>query len=59
MYKKRRYIESIGRLSAEYSDMDLQPVNSMWSIIDPAPLDVDVDEKQENINDLVETLSVA
>ena len=55
----RSVLESIRRLSAEYSDMDLLPVNSMWSIIDPAPLDVDVDEKQENINDLVEALSVA
>lgn len=49
-------LASIGRLSARYSNVDLMPLNSMWSIIDLAPLDVDIDEKQENLNALVDAL---
>ncbi len=50
---------SIGRLCAKYSDLDLSPVNSMWSLIDLAPLDTDVDEKQENLDTLVNALREA
>ena len=46
----------LGILAKEYSNYDLSKVKSMWSIIDLAPLDVDIDEKQENINWLVEEL---
>lgn len=49
-------LTSIGRLSSKYSGVDLMPVNSMWSIIDLAPLDEGIDEKQENVNDLVTSL---
>lgn len=49
-------LKSIGALSQKYSDIDLSQVNSMWSIIDLAPLDVDIDEKQENLNLFVSTL---
>ena len=49
-------LKSIGALSAQYSDTDLAPVNSMWSLIDLAPLDTDIDEKQENLNPLVDAL---
>jgi Ser/Thr protein kinase RdoA (MazF antagonist) len=48
--------KSIGKLSKNYSDVDLSPVNSMWSIIDLAPLDEGIDEKQENLNLLVSEL---
>lgn len=49
-------LASIGRLSQAYSSVDLQPVFSTWSIIDLAPLDVDIDEKQDNLNLLVQAL---
>ena len=53
---RREVLSSIGVFSKRYSGVDLSPVNSMWSIIDLAPLDVDVDEKQENLLLLVRTL---
>ena len=53
---RREVLRSIGLLSRKYSGCDLSPVNSMWSIIDLAPLDVDIDEKQDNLNTLVEAL---
>ena len=43
-------LASIGHLSQLYSGVDLQPVFSMWSIIDLAPLDVEIDEKHDNLN---------
>lgn len=53
---RQSVLASIGRLSQAYSDVDLQPVFSMWSIIDLAPLDVEIDEKQDNLNLLVQAL---
>ncbi len=53
---RKEVLHSIGRLAKRYSNEDLSDVMSMWSIIDLAPLDVDVDEKQENLNHLVEKL---
>ena len=53
---RKEVLRSIGRLSKKYSNEDLSDVMSMWSIIDLAPLDVDVDEKQENLDLLVENL---
>lgn len=53
----KEVLQSIGKLSARFTDVDLAPVNSMWSIIDLAPLDEDIDEKQENLNTLVEELN--
>ena len=49
-------LASIGHLSQAYSGVDLQPVFSMWSIIDLAPLDVEIDEKQDNLSLLVQAL---
>ena len=43
-------LASIGHLSQLYSGVDLQPVFFMWSIIDLAPLDVEIDEKHDNLN---------
>ena len=40
----------IGRFAERYRDQDLMSVNSMWSLIDLAPLDSGIDEKQENLN---------
>lgn len=52
----KEVIEHLGVLAAKYSGTDLSETKSMWSIIDLAPLDGDIDEKQENTNDLTEAL---
>lgn len=54
---QREVLTSIGVLSREFTGVDLSPVNSMWSVIDLAPLDVGVDEKQENADELVGILA--
>lgn len=52
----RQVLRMIGRFSRMYTGVDLMNVNSMWSIIDLAPLDDGIDEKQENVNDLAAML---
>ena len=47
---------SIGKFASRFTGVDLSDVNSMWSLIDLAPLDVDRDEKQENLDMLEEEL---
>lgn len=49
-------VEHLGILAAKYTGIDLSETRSMWSIIDLAPLDVDIDEKQENANSLIGAL---
>ena len=56
MQDRREVVEHLGILAANYSGVDLSDIRSMWSIIDLAPLDVDIDEKQENTNMLVAAL---
>lgn len=53
---RKEVIEHLGILAAKYTGVDLFATRSMWSIIDLAPLDVDIDEKQENTNMLTGTL---
>jgi len=53
---KAKMLEHVGKLAAKYTGKDLVENRSMWSIIDLAPLDVEVDEKQDNLNTLVEAL---
>ncbi len=48
--------EHLGRLAAEYSNVDLMEQPSMWTIIQLHPLDVDIDEKQDNLNNLCNSL---
>lgn len=48
--------EHLGILAAKYTNVDLSEIHSMWTIIDLAPLDTDVDEKQENADLLAKTL---
>lgn len=55
-HDRKEVIEHLGILASKYTGIDLSETKSMWSIIDLAPLDVDIDEKQENTNTLVETL---
>ncbi len=54
VYKEIRC--SIGEFAGRFTGVDLSDVNSMWSLIDLAPLDVDRDEKQENLDMLEEAL---
>lgn len=56
---RKEVIEHLGILAARYSGVDLSETKSMWSIIDLAPLDTDIDEKQENTNLLVNALNDA
>ena len=56
---RKEVLAHVGKLAAKYSGVDLSPIRSMWSIIDLAPLDVDVDEKQENANLLCDALNAA
>lgn len=55
-HDRREVVEHLGVLAAKYTGVDLSETRSMWSIIDLAPLDVDIDEKQENTNALMDTL---
>ncbi len=56
---RKEVLAHVGKLAARYSGVDLSPIRSMWSIIDLAPLDVDIDEKQENSNLLQDALKDA
>lgn len=55
-HDRKEVIEHLGVLAAKYSGADLSETKSMWSIIDLNPLDVDIGEKQENANTLIEAL---
>lgn len=55
-HDRKDVIEHLGILAAKYTGFDLSDTKSMWSIIDLAPLDVDIDEKQENTNALIDAL---
>lgn len=55
-HERKEVIEHLGVLAAKYTGVDLSETKSMWSIIDLAPLDVDVDEKQENADTLTDAL---
>lgn len=50
-------LKMIGRFSREFSGIDLSETMSMWSIFELAPLDEKIDEKQENLDILVDFLS--
>lgn len=56
---RREVLAHMGTLASRFSGVDLSPVRSMWSILDLAPLDVDIDEKQVNANLLTKTLEDA
>jgi hypothetical protein len=55
-HERKEVIEHLGILASKYTGVDLSETKSMWSIIDLAPLDVDIDEKQENTNALTDAL---
>lgn len=53
---KKSVVEHLGILASNYTNLGLSDTKSMWSIIELGPLDKEVDEKQENIDMLVEAL---
>lgn len=53
---KKKMLGHLGKLASAYTGIDLVETRSMWSIIDLAPLDEKVDEKQENLDDLTACL---
>ncbi len=55
-HERKAVVEHLGLLAARYTNVDLSSIHSMWSIIDLSPLDVDVDEKQENADMLIAAL---
>ncbi len=55
-HDRKEVVEHLGLLAARYTDVDLSEIRSMWSIIDLAPFDTTVDEKQENADTLVAAL---
>lgn len=56
---KKDVLAMIGKFASMFSGVDLMPEMSMWSIIDLAPLDIGIDEKQENLDMLVSALKEA
>lgn len=55
-HDRKEVIEHLGILATKYTGLDLTETKSMWSIVDLAPLDIDIDEKQENTNALIDAL---
>ncbi len=53
---RKEVLAHMGKLASRFSGVDLSPIHSMWSILDLAPLDVEVDEKQENTDMLAKAL---
>lgn len=55
---REEIVPHLGMMAARYTDVDLSDIYSMWSILDLCPLDAELgyDEKQDNCNDLVNTL---
>lgn len=54
--ERSEVVEHLGILASKFTGVDLFKTRSMWSVIDLAPLDKDIDEKQENTNLLVAAL---
>lgn len=52
----KEVLSSNASFAQRYRNVDLIDTRSMWSAIRLAPLDVDIDEKQENLNRLVSAL---
>lgn len=54
--ERKKIVEHLGIIIKRYTGVDLSKTNSMWSLIDLAPLDTNVDEKKENLDMLVDCL---
>lgn len=55
---RKEVLEHLGILATKYTNINLVTTKSMWSIIELNAYDSEVDEKQENLNDLVECLNL-
>lgn len=54
---RRQVVRHLGLLATKYTNRWLSKSRSMWSIIELSEFDVDIDEKQQNFNDLICSLS--
>ncbi|MDU4327073.1 MAG: phosphotransferase [Clostridium celatum] len=53
---KKTVIKHIGELARNFTNVDLSNNRSMWSLIELGPFDIDIDEKQENLDNLIKKL---
>lgn len=53
---KKTVIKHIGELARNFTNVDLSTTRSMWSLIELCPFDIDIDEKQENLDNLIKKL---
>lgn len=53
---RKNVVRHLGKLAKQFSNIDLSKTNSMWSLIELGPFDIDKDEKQENLDSLISTL---
>lgn len=54
---KKKMLPHVGKLAHLYSNQDLVSSYSMFSILDLGSMCLEIDEKQENLNDLIKALS--
>lgn len=54
---KEKMLEHLGKIASKYTNVDLVDTKSMWTIIDLGPFDKESDEKQDNIEILVNCLN--
>lgn len=53
---KKTVVKHLGKLANKFTYVDLSHTRSMWSLIELGPFDTDRDEKQENLDMLINTL---
>lgn len=53
---KKQVLQHLGFLANKFTNINLSDIRSMWSLIELAPLDDEIDEKQENFNNLMNCL---
>jgi len=53
---KKTVVKHLGKFATQFTDVDLSRTRSMWSLIELGPFDTDIDEKQENLDMLINTL---
>lgn len=53
---KKTIVKHLGKLATQFTDVDLSHNRSMWSLIELGPFNTDIDEKQENLDMLINTL---
>ncbi|WP_072901710.1 phosphotransferase [Hathewaya proteolytica] len=53
---KMEMLHHVGIMASRYSNQYLVPTRTMWTIIELSPFDTDIDEKQENLYELISSL---